>query len=893
MDSKKGLKIDLPGGEVQHTAEELFHVMKVAGCSPTIISATNYTLENLRKDPDISQSTYDAQVNMLFLRHNTTMIRMVRMALYDDDCPSFKDISSEIANDTMNIVFDEEAAEQYVNELSLSFIQIHKAAQALSGSIPEIGDFYRLIETEGIPEQHQFVLDKNINVKVFRAALCDNFGYWLTDTMIDVFAIDPSLRQQVHDFVGENRGQILGDKPANIIRAAENFLEIIEQIDDHLDGADVYKDTFCYRIFQTMHHYGKVEGLLDDIDIRVHRLEAALPQTEPTDKGRHSLQPNNSGKKPKPKAAMVATKDKKLNELLSLTIDEITPKKLGDVMREAGFASPIVKAFKDMSTEKNLARLYRQCAEVLNEVIAMTHVGQVVDDERVADAKEGILDEEIGEEYLRRLDEDFLNAVVYAVRLLETFNLSGAVIEESQDEVERQALVDVAKVKQEKDKISCKNSSLFVDARFGYWLTHMFSDLYYISPKLRPEIRSYFTGKRTNILSDCESVKAQAGEWLLGKIGEIEDGEHAETYRQVLTERVEKVLELYKAARAAYAEALDFKYPEIRKAVEVAPPPADPVEVPVEAEVEVAEPAPEPVAAAVPAPVVAPTKPPHYQTVKKKSVVDVSPAEAVAAAKKAEAEWAALEAQRQAEQAAKEAQKKKDAEELAQIEAELEALELAEKAEADERARRASEIAEQQRKIRDDALNKLYEHGKPIGHDDVLKTPSPKIEIDDDEKARRLKLLAIQRDARKIDLVQAMEGYPNAKPEIVVLHPGKHKIEILMQIIDTETGDIDDDIIVLDGDRTGTAYYVAYRKELLAAIDWADIRDKQTGKRADEKGFGPDDLMYFMMRKGRESMQEYGIMRVTHHGKDVPAKLVKAIEELRQSRIELKISREI
>jgi hypothetical protein len=118
-----------------------------------------------------------------------------------------------------------------------------------------------------------------------------------------------------------------------------------------------------------------------------------------------------------------------------------------------------------------------------------------------------------------------------------------------------------------------------------------------------------------------------------------------------------------------------------------------------------------------------------------------------------------------------------------------------------------------------------------------------------------------------------------------------------MQVLDTETGDIDDDIVVLDGDRTGTAIYVAFRKELSAAIEFADVRDKWTGKKAEEKGFSDEDLMYFMMRKGREEMQEYGIERITHHGATVPKRLSQAIEKLRKERRqpvgELKIAREI
>jgi hypothetical protein len=274
----------------------------------------------------------------------------------------------------------------------------------------------------------------------------------------------------------------------------------------------------------------------------------------------------------------------------------------------------------------------------------------------------------------------------------------------------------------------------------------------------------------------------------------------------------------------------------------------------------------------------------------------LSPREVQANIKKAQEKWD--EEQRRLEAEAEEKAKAKaeaDARAKAQSimdDLTLIAMETTENDSKQQAIRRAAEIAEQERRIREGVLSDLYKRADKESHEHVRNTPTIKVEEGDDERTARLIELENQRARRKLDIVDAVTGISGTKEEIAVLHPGKHKIDILMQVIKSETGDPDDDIIILDGDRTGTALYVDYRRKLEQAVEIADIRVRKTGENAEGEGFSKDELLYFMMRTGRKVMQDCKIQRVVHNG-DVSKMLREVIEKLLPPTGELVIEREI
>jgi hypothetical protein len=562
---------------------------------------------------------------------------------------------------------------------------------------------------------------------------------------------------------------------------------------------------------------------------------------------------------------------------------------LTSVMKEAGFAPTIINCYKKglhgaekggYGTEKTDV-LYNQYNDILLKMKFMLQYdagdlraeGAYKSVAEEADAL--IFDEERLTTYIGQMKNDFSQIRVAALEILEGVEEGGKRVEASQDEVDLAVLRGFLK----DSRTESESLELCADARFGYWMTDTICDVFVTAPNLRQEIRDFVYKNRKRILSDHAPVKIKAAEQFLEIIDQLEGIENNDIYKDNFISRTNQIIYLYSKADDSLGHIKDYQCPQIKKPTVADQP--KPVAEPEEGVLEVQNTRPEPVGPqtsySTPEPAV--DKP-----------VDRAPSkdevrQQVEAAKR---QWE--EQQRIAEQGAAEraeAERKKAEAEAAELaELELQIAEL-EKAEEEQRQR----IHDEEHQVEEDILKKLYKKGERVDFKDITGNSGLTVHETDTEIEKRQKLAKIVQAKRRFDMREAAELH--GAEEMVVLKPNDEtKAEIYMVVLESETGDSADNIVMLDGDRIGTAAYVGLYRDILKAIELADVRHKKTGRTAED--VSEEDILYFVMKNCRAELQEVGIKQIIHRrDSDIALKFDQAIERLRPPTGELVIPKDI
>jgi hypothetical protein len=239
----------------------------------------------------------------------------------------------------------------------------------------------------------------------------------------------------------------------------------------------------------------------------------------------------------------------------------------------------------------------------------------------------------------------------------------------------------------------------------------------------------------------------------------------------------------------------------------------------------------------------------------------------------AEITLAIKEAQREfaKQKAIDDAKNAQEAAELAKLEAELAEIEAEE--------RRQLRLVEME--VKPGALKRIASKGEKVGRDHDPDGATDKAA--DPEMIARNKAIAKK---RLNDMFETGECYYD-QAQVMVLKPtDRIKVDMYMMAIGDipEGAESPDDIFIFDGDRTGVAQYIGYRKDFERAMTEANIQVKKYA-RADEL-----DKLYYLMKYCRTFLRECGIKHITHHvGTDVPVEAMAIVEELQMALTELRV----
>jgi hypothetical protein len=564
---------------------------------------------------------------------------------------------------------------------------------------------------------------------------------------------------------------------------------------------------------------------------------------------------------------------------------------LQNVLRLAGFPTTILEAYRKSQTHISedtnisedekasyLKTLYEQYSGVL---AAMELIGRPDAFAQASESQqrmrretdENIFDPKKSASYNETLSGDF-DLLQKALNLeLGMINEVAEMIKQRQDPY----LLEAFRRRLAKpDGQEARGLGYIADARCAFWLTDLISDVHLIDPELRPIIRAFVQRDKKRILGDNTQAKLNAADRFLHIVGQIDGFENAKAYREVIAKRAKMIIELYDGVKATSEQILSYQLPKIADPIAEKPPtPQDLVPEPESPAVEPIITPPELPQPATAVPTSAPSKPTTSAPPKP------TPAEVKDAVELAQQQWDREQAE-QLRLAAEDAEIERqlaaaEAAELAALERELAEL---------EKAQAALAVPEEVRSVEDN-VEKFYNNGDKVGFSDIPK-PDDEPQPTDDDLDKRHQAAELIRAKRKFDLKDAASCH--GATELVVLKSrDKNKTEVYMVVIPAETSEKRDDIILLDGDSTGTAAYVALRLDLQAAIELAEIHEKANSTTLASE----DDILYYMMRNCRTIMLECGIKRIIHHPKtDVALEFDQAIEQLRPPIGEMIIERD-
>ncbi|MDR3125497.1 MAG: hypothetical protein LBU20_00250, partial [Candidatus Nomurabacteria bacterium] len=230
----------------------------------------------------------------------------------------------------------------------------------------------------------------------------------------------------------------------------------------------------------------------------------------------------------------------------------------------------------------------------------------------------------------------------------------------------------------------------------------------------------------------------------------------------------------------------------------------------------------------------------------------------------------------------------REAAELAELEKQLKELEEQEQ---------KNQIPEREEEV-EDTVEKLYKSGDRVKFIDIPKEPTATIDKNDEDFIKKQKLAEITRAKRKYNMKDA--GECHGAEELVILkstakRKNRSQKEAYMVLLKSNTGDKNDDIVMLDGDSTGVAAYIARRSAILDAIELAGVQEKvQAQKQREGKKATEYDYLHFLMKCCRSEMRQCDARYVIHHpNKDIALEFDQIIEQLRPPVGEISVPREI
>jgi hypothetical protein len=577
-----------------------------------------------------------------------------------------------------------------------------------------------------------------------------------------------------------------------------------------------------------------------------------------------------------------------------------TPEQLAQLMKFVGFADSIIKAHRvigpkkdwqgDRSVQNGINSLYEDYTHVGTYfecfVEYITNYTDDNDDQTPVELKQNVhrtlFDEKISNQFTTDLISEFKGISLRTEEILEKSVAEINAIQESFTPEDIRKSSERLKA----DQRIVRKFEASAHARFGFWLTDVIMGMFIVDENLRKEISSFMSGNHTrqHILGDNVELKVKAAEEIKLICESINVGEESQAYRDAFTNRINYILFCYEKAMEPVTSVLGLRIsntarlsrvsspPDTIKSLE---PPKATLTVPTPELTQTSEltmPVDKVIKPKVRKPKVIPTKRITRREIsaQKKAARVEAEKQAKEAAEIAAAEQAAADA-RQAELDAEQA---KEAAELAEIERQLAELEVAE---------RASTIPEVVVEVTPDAVEKLYGVGAKIDFDDIKAPDQTPINESAPASEQKRKAAAMIRAKRKFDMKEAATEHGAKK--LVVLKASKnqraHK-EAYMVILESDSGDPDEDIIMLDGDNVGTAAYVATRQCINQTIEQAEIRAKRQGEEVSD-----EEMIFVIMQSCRNIMRSHGATWIIHNDDtDVALALDVAVEEM-EGRIKL------
>jgi hypothetical protein len=228
--------------EPRHTVAELIKVMEGAGFSDKITKhyRKDFSAAQRASNPD-NFTNPQVLIDELYAQYHNIKLSMDLMARYSAGSEAYRDLSPEMLDEIKNSIIDDES---YNVSFQTDFDLLRVCAIEMMAS-DEATDPKRLRDdAEGLG----LTADAQA-------------GYWITNTALSVFLIDPSLRSEICSYVNnKNRKRILGDDLSAKLESAERLLDIIDSIDDGVDGAELIKINLTNRLGMIMEYYESVKG---------------------------------------------------------------------------------------------------------------------------------------------------------------------------------------------------------------------------------------------------------------------------------------------------------------------------------------------------------------------------------------------------------------------------------------------------------------------------------------------------------------------------------------------------------------------------------------------------------------------------------------------------------
>jgi hypothetical protein len=240
---------DIGAGEAlrtktQPTIKKLTVVMDKVGFSDKIVTFYRKNLIAMQKDGDPGE--YDEIINHLYDQYGGVSVGIELMRHFHKGDQTLLDAAVKGAK---RMILDDKRANIWSDNLQADFVMLSDM------TIRQIA----AIEVDS--EKYSKTARKNAeNIELATDARA---GYWLFDPMLDAFLLDPSLRPAIRDFVIDNRKRIFGDSLTLKEGIAEQFLEIIDEIDDSIENAETIKDVLTERVTTVIDRYAAVK---DDIN---------------------------------------------------------------------------------------------------------------------------------------------------------------------------------------------------------------------------------------------------------------------------------------------------------------------------------------------------------------------------------------------------------------------------------------------------------------------------------------------------------------------------------------------------------------------------------------------------------------------------------------------------
>jgi hypothetical protein len=214
--------------------------MKEAGFAPAIVAAYRKELGAFYKNSAYGQ---DGQVDVLHNQYVDVYSRYEYIKRYNSAGSAPRDVPSVLTQEAEDIVFDPTRAEEYEHRLTNDFIQTRQAVNVV---LQDLIEKSQAVEGSQSPDEFEtfrkYLREKQRTVENFEMVLHARFGYWMTDTIFDMFVVDENLRGEIGDYTLKGRKRILGDHALTKIKAAESMIQIAEKIEVG-EKSEKYRDT--------------------------------------------------------------------------------------------------------------------------------------------------------------------------------------------------------------------------------------------------------------------------------------------------------------------------------------------------------------------------------------------------------------------------------------------------------------------------------------------------------------------------------------------------------------------------------------------------------------------------------------------------------------------------